>query len=97
MHEQQVCLWRVVLAQNLEERHHTYIPTGSDARNFARKFGYSLRGMRAEVPSLLVRGQRSSAMSAIDHNGLIDVNLTTGTVNSDTFYQRRSATKPSTF
>ena len=48
--------------------------TGSDARNFARKFGYSLRGMRAEVPSLLV------------HDGLIDVKLTTGTVNSDTFY-----------
>ena len=25
-------------------------------------------------------------MAAIDHNDLIDVNLTTGTVNSDTFY-----------
>ena len=60
--------------------------TGSDARNFARKFGYLLRGMRAEVPSLLVRGQRISAMAAIDHNGLIDVKLTTGIVNSDTFY-----------
>ena len=41
--------------------------TGSDARNFARIFGYSLRGMRTEVPSLLVRGQRISAMAAIDH------------------------------
>ena len=60
--------------------------TGSDARNFARIFGYSLRGMRTEVPSLLVRGQRISAMAAIDHNGLIDVKLTTGTVNADTFY-----------
>ena len=60
--------------------------TGSDARNFARKFGYSLRGMRAEVPSLLVRGQRISAMAVIDHNGLVDVTLTTGTVNADTFY-----------
>ena len=60
--------------------------TGSDARNFARKSGYSLRGMRNEVPSFLVRGQRISAMAAIDHNGLIDVKLTTGTINSDTFY-----------
>ena len=60
--------------------------TGSDARNFVRKFGYSLRGMRAEVPSLLARGQRISAIAAIDHNGLIDVELTTGTVNSDIFY-----------
>ena len=60
--------------------------TGSDARNFARKFGYSLRGIRAEVPSLLVRGQRISAMAAIDHSGLIEVKLTTETVNSETFY-----------
>ena len=35
--------------------------TGSDAQNFARKFGYSLRGMKAEVPSLLVREQRITA------------------------------------
>ena len=42
--------------------------------------------MRAEVPSLLVRGQRISAMAAIDHNDLIDVKLTTGTVIADTFY-----------
>ena len=60
--------------------------TGSDARNFVRKFGYSLRGIRAEVPRLLVSGQRISAMAAIDYNGLIDVELATGTVNSDTFY-----------
>ena len=60
--------------------------TGSDARNFARIFGYSLRGMRTEVPSLLVRGQRISAMAVIDHNGLVDVKLTTGTVNADTLY-----------
>ena len=25
-------------------------------------------------------------MAAVDHNGLIDVKLTTGTVNADTFY-----------
>ena len=60
--------------------------TGSDARKFARKFGYSLQGMRTEVPSPLVRGQRISAMAAIDHNGLIDVKLTTRIVNADTFY-----------
>ena len=54
--------------------------------------------MRTEVPSLLVRGQRISAMAAIDHNGLIDVKFTTGTVNADTFYDFiRSATKPSPF
>ena len=60
--------------------------TGSDARNFARIFSYPLRGMRAEVPSLLVRGQRISAMAVIDHNGLVDVKLTTAAVNADTFY-----------
>ena len=56
---------------------------GSDAQNFARKFAYLLQGMRAKVPSLLVRGQRIFAMAAIDHNDLIDVKLTTGTVNSE--------------
>ena len=60
--------------------------TGSDARSIAKKFSYSLRGMRAEVPSLLVRGQRVSTMAAIDHNGLIHVKLTTRTVNANTFY-----------
>ena len=35
---------------------------------------------------VLVRGQRISAMATIDHSGLIEVKLTTGTVNSETFY-----------
>ena len=59
--------------------------TGSDARTYARKFGYSLRGMRAECHRLLVRGQRISAIAAIASDGLTAVELKTGTVNSDCF------------
>ena len=39
--------------------------TGSDARNYMRKFGFSLRGMRAECHRILVRGERISAVAAI--------------------------------
>ena len=39
--------------------------TGSDARNYMRKFGYSLRGMRTECPRFLARGHRLSAIDYI--------------------------------
>ena len=60
--------------------------TGSDGRNYVRKFGYSLRGMRAEVPHLLARGQRISAIAAIDCDGLVEVDYAIGTVNADIFF-----------
>ena len=59
--------------------------TGSDARTYARKCGYSLRGTRAECHRLLVRGQRISAIAAIASDGLTAVELKTGTVDSDCF------------
>ena len=39
--------------------------TGSDARNYTRKFGYSLRGLRAESHQIVRRGRRISAIAAI--------------------------------
>ena len=59
--------------------------TGCDARNYMRKFGYSLRGTRAEYHRLLIRGQRISAVGAIASDGLTAVELKTGTVNADVF------------
>ena len=44
--------------------------TGSDARNYMRKFGFSLRGMRAECHRIILRGERISAVAAISSDGL---------------------------
>ena len=60
--------------------------TGSDARDMLRRYGYALRGLRAETRSLLVRGRRISSIAAIDSTGLVDVYNTNGTVNGEIFY-----------
>ena len=59
--------------------------TGSDARNYIRKFGYSLRGLhvRAESHCNLSRGQRISAIAAMD---CTELKLIEGTVDSDLFF-----------
>ena len=60
--------------------------TGADRRNSLRKFGYSLRGKPATDHSLLVRGERISAIACISVNGLLDVKTVRGTCTGDTFY-----------
>lgn len=52
--------------------------TGCDARNYRRKFGYSLRGTRAESYHLLVRGERISSIAALCSDGVLAVTSTTG-------------------
>ena len=56
-----------------------------DARNYMRKFGFSLRGMRAECHRILVHGEHISAVAAISSDGLTAVKLKKGTVNADYF------------
>ena len=51
-----------------------------------RKYGYSIKGEVPVCRRLLVRGQRVSAIAAIAIDGLLALNLTTETVNSDIFY-----------
>ena len=53
--------------------------TGCDARNCICRFGYSLQGLRAESHVLLAMGQRISAVTAIDCNGLVEVYYIVGT------------------
>ena len=61
--------------------------TGCDNREMLRKFGYSIRGERAISQKLLVRGRRISAIAALSWtSGIIDVDLTTESVNGDAFY-----------
>lgn len=57
---------------------------GSDARNYIRRFGYSLHGLRAE--SHYSRGQRISANAAMDCTGIIVLKLIKGTVDPDLFF-----------
>lgn len=59
--------------------------TGSDIRNSVRRYGYSLRGMPLEYPTMFVRGERTSAIAMMSIRGILDVYVTQGTTNGDTF------------
>ena len=59
--------------------------TGSNKRDCIRKFGYSLRGDPPVYHRWLVRGTRISAIAAICCDGLLEYELTSGTVNGDVF------------
>ena len=60
--------------------------TGSDRRDANRMYGYAFRGQRAEVHRLMVRGKRVSSIAAISSTGMVDVYMTTDSVNGDTFF-----------
>ena len=60
--------------------------TGSNKRDCIRKFGYSLRGDPPVYHRWLVRGTRISAIAAICCDGLLEYELTSGTVNGDVFF-----------
>ena len=60
--------------------------TGTDRRNTIRKYGYSMRGKPLKNNSLLVRGERISAIACISVAGLIDVKTVRGTSDGDVFY-----------
>ena len=59
--------------------------TGSDRRTALRKYGYSLKGKPATTDTLLVRGKRYSAIAAMSLDGIVDVHITSESVNGDTF------------
>ena len=68
--------------------------TGSDNRDSMRKFGHALRGQRATSIRLLCRGKR---VNSVDVNGVVCVNSTTGSMNSDVFchfLERSASTTP---
>lgn len=58
--------------------------TGSDKRDLYRKYGYAFRGERAEVHRLVIRGKR---VSSIASTGVVDVHMTTESINGDTFFE----------
>ena len=60
--------------------------TGADKRNALRKFAYSIRGKSLRNHSLLIRGERISAIACMSINGLLDVKTVRGTTDGDDFY-----------
>ena len=60
--------------------------TGADRRNLLRSHGYSIRGKPLRNHTLLVRGERVSAVACISIAGLLDVKTVTGNTDGDTFY-----------
>ena len=61
--------------------------TGSDAKNHIRKFGYALRGQTPVYHRFVARGKRISAIVAISCEGLVGVELTTGSVDAEKFLE----------
>lgn len=60
--------------------------SGCNSKDCLRTYGHSIRGERAISRVLLVRGQRISVIAAMSCKGILDIELTTGTVNGDTFF-----------
>ena len=59
--------------------------TGADRRNYLRKFGYSVRGLPIKQYALFWRGQHVSAIAAMTVRGILDIYVTSGSVNGDVF------------
>ena len=59
--------------------------TVTDSRKALRTHGYSLRGVPAKYHKPLVRGSRVSAIAAMSTEGILDVKISQGTNNGDTF------------
>ena len=67
---------------------HTFVyvdETGSDKHSLLRKYGYHSKAQVQSLKNPLVRGRRHSAIAAMCMDGVIDVQLTTESVNGETF------------
>ena len=60
--------------------------TGCNSKDHTRTFGYALRGENAQDVRLLHRGTRISAIAAMCTTGILAVDLISGTVNGEKFF-----------
>ena len=60
--------------------------TGSATRDTIRKYGYALRGMRAEYHRVLTRGKRVNAIAAMSTSGIVTLDLMIDSINGDNFF-----------
>ena len=61
--------------------------TGCDLRSNIRRFGYSLLGQSPQYTRLLSHGKRISAICAMSSEGLVGVEMKSGSVESDVFFE----------
>ena len=59
--------------------------TGADNKDIIRHYGYSLRGLPMKKHTLLVRGERISAVAIMSNAGILDVSIMRGTTTGETF------------
>lgn len=59
--------------------------TGTDKRSCLRKYGYAMKGRPAISEKLLVRGKRFSAISSMSMSGILDLAITTQSVDGEAF------------
>ena len=60
--------------------------TGSDKHDHVRKYGYAIRGTTPVSHRLLARGQRVNAVAALSAEGIVAVDLVSGSVNGEKFF-----------
>lgn len=80
----------IFIAQALMYKRELFVcldETGGNNRNCIRKYGYALRGETPKCHRMLVRGRRFSAIAAICTEGLVALELKSGSsVDSQVFY-----------
>ena len=59
--------------------------TGTDKKNTLRGFRYALRGQQAISDRQLVKGKRHSTIAGMSMDGMLDIHITTQTVDADVF------------
>lgn len=60
--------------------------TGTDKRDQLRKYGYAIRGITPTCHRSLSRGERINAIASMSIEGMITLELVTGSVNGDIFF-----------
>jgi hypothetical protein len=60
--------------------------TGTDKRAHIRKYGYALRGVTPVYHRILSRGNRYNAIAAMSSTEILAVEVKTGSVNGDIFF-----------
>ena len=86
---QRSTLYRAIYASNIAHFPKEMLvwvdETGCDKRDLLRKYGYAFRGERASCQRLMVRGRRVSAFAALSCQGIMDVSITSQSVDGDKF------------
>ena len=61
--------------------------TGTDKRDYLRRYGYSLRGKTPSSFKMLVRGERISVIGIMTTNGILDFHVVHGTTDGAVFLE----------